>query len=89
MVYRSEGHDVAALSGIDLVLRHGEVVGLLGPSGAGKSTLMAVLGGLVRPSAGRARVGAKELSQLSEADLDHYLASDVGMVLQETARSPD
>ena len=36
-IYRSEGHDVAALAGVDLDVRAGEMVGLLGPSGAGRS----------------------------------------------------
>ena len=77
VVYRSDGHDVAALSGVDLEVGRGERVGLLGPSGAGKSTLLAVLGGLVRPTAGRARVGSHDLDRLSEEQLDRYLSSDV------------
>ena len=48
-IYRSEGHDVAALAGVDLDVRAGEMVGLLGPSGAGKSTLLTLFGGLMRP----------------------------------------
>src|SRR2546430_14276860 len=39
-IYRAHGHDVAALSGIGITIRPGELVGLLGPSGAGKSTLL-------------------------------------------------
>ena len=69
-IYRADGHDVAALSGVDLTVGAGEVVGLLGPSGAGKSTLLTLFGGLMRPSAGRIRVGEHELSTMSEAELD-------------------
>lgn len=87
VVYRSEGHDVAALSGVDLLVSPGEVIGLLGPSGAGKSTLMAVLGGIVPPTAGQVRVGTTELSKLTEAQLDRYLAMEVGLVLQGAARN--
>ncbi len=47
---------VAALAGVDLELRPGEVVGLVGPNGAGKTTLLKVLLGLVRPDAGELRV---------------------------------
>ena len=61
-IYKAEGHDVAALSGIDLRVAAGELVGLLGPSGAGKSTLLGLLGGLFRPSAGRISIGDHELS---------------------------
>ena len=50
-IYHADGHDLAALSGVDLRVASGEIVGLLGPSGAGKSTLLTLCGGLLRPSA--------------------------------------
>jgi ABC-type multidrug transport system ATPase subunit len=40
------------LRGADLVLRPGEVVGLVGENGAGKSTLMKILVGALQPDAG-------------------------------------
>jgi putative ABC transport system ATP-binding protein len=86
-IYRAEGHDVAALSGVDLTVNPGEVVGLLGPSGAGKSTLLTLFGGLMRPSAGRVLVGEHELSTMTEGDLDRFRAAEVGLVLQGAARN--
>ena len=47
---------VTALDGVDLDVQEGELVGLLGPNGAGKSTLVKIGCGLVRASAGEARV---------------------------------
>jgi ABC-2 type transport system ATP-binding protein len=47
---------VNALAGVDVVVEEGELVGLLGPNGAGKSTLVKIACGLVRPTAGTARV---------------------------------
>src|SRR6266545_1930903 len=46
----------AAVDGLDLVVRSGEVHGFLGPNGAGKSTTIRVLLGLYRATAGRVRV---------------------------------
>ena len=43
----------AALDGVDLEIRSGEIVTLLGPNGAGKTTLLRCLSGMVIPSAGR------------------------------------
>ncbi len=44
------------LNGIDLVIRQGEVFGLLGVNGAGKTTTLQCLLGLMRPTAGRITV---------------------------------
>lgn len=86
-IYRAEGHDVAALSGVDLTVAAGERIALLGPSGAGKSTLLALFGGLLRPSAGRIHVGDHELSRMTEGEIDAFRAGDVGIVLQGAARN--
>ncbi|TVR36065.1 MAG: ATP-binding cassette domain-containing protein [Nitriliruptor sp.] len=48
--------DTVALSGVDLAVAEGEVLGLLGPNGAGKTTLVRVLVTLLRPDTGSARI---------------------------------
>jgi NitT/TauT family transport system ATP-binding protein len=59
LVLDGVGHrygEVVALEGIDLTVREGEIVALIGPSGCGKSTLLGIVGGILRPSAGRVLV---------------------------------
>jgi ABC-2 type transport system ATP-binding protein len=46
----------AALDGLDLSVRRGEIHGVLGPGGAGKTTLIKMLLGLLHPDAGQVRV---------------------------------
>lgn len=86
-VYRTDGHDVAALAGVDLRVRAGEMVGLLGPSGAGKSTLLSILAGLIRPTAGRIRLGDAELGRLDARAIDAMRATTIGLLLQGTSRN--
>lgn len=86
-IYRSEGHDVAALSGVDLRVQAGEVLGLLGPSGSGKSTLLALLGGLLRPSAGKIFIGEQEITTLDATELDKLQATRISLMLQGARRN--
>ncbi|MER7557213.1 ATP-binding cassette domain-containing protein [Nocardioides sp. NPDC126508] len=86
-IYHADGHDVAALSGVDLDVRAGELMGLLGPSGSGKSTLMSLLAGLFRPSAGKIFVGEHEVSAASTKELDQLQATRVSLILQGAARN--
>jgi len=56
-VYRRlRGGNTLALDGLDLTVPEGGVFGFLGPNGAGKTTTIRCLLGLVRPTAGRARL---------------------------------
>ena len=50
---------IQALKGVSLEVGEGELVGLLGPNGAGKSTLVKIACGLVRPTAGTARIAGE------------------------------
>jgi ABC-2 type transport system ATP-binding protein len=47
---------ILAVSGIDLTVVKGEVLGFLGPNGAGKSTTMKMIAGYLTPSSGRATI---------------------------------
>jgi putative ABC transport system ATP-binding protein len=86
-VYRGEGRDVAALSGVDLTVRAGEMIALLGPSGAGKSTLLSLLAGLFRPTAGNVLVGDLDLTTASQRELDTLHATEVSLMLQGAGRN--
>lgn len=55
-LYKSYGN-APALSGIDLSIEEGGVVGLLGPNGSGKSTLIKLAMGMLQPTGGRILVG--------------------------------
>jgi ABC-2 type transport system ATP-binding protein len=50
-----------AVDRLSLRVARGEIFGLLGPNGAGKTTTIAMLLGLVRPSAGRALVLGRDV----------------------------
>jgi ABC-type lipoprotein export system ATPase subunit len=86
-IYRAEGGDVVALSGVDLDIPPGGMVALVGPSGSGKSTLIALLAGLMRPSAGKVQVGLADIGQLSEKELARLRGTDLGVVLQGAQRN--
>jgi len=81
-VYPMGERGVLALSGVDLVIREGELVAIMGPSGSGKSTLMNVLGCLDNPSAGTYLLAGRDVSRLNERDLALVRNREIGFVFQ-------
>ena len=56
-----------AVSDLTFDVRQGEIFGFLGSNGAGKSTTIRMLCGLLRPTAGSARVGGIDVGRDPEA----------------------
>jgi ABC-type lipoprotein export system ATPase subunit len=86
-IYKSEGIEVVALQGLDLVVDRGDLVAIVGASGSGKSTLLNILSGLDVPTAGVARVGGYDLLALAPKRRLSYRRTMVGFVWQQTARN--
>ena len=80
--YRSDGVEVLALRGIDLVIERGEFVAVTGPSGSGKSTLLHLLGGLEHPTAGTVHIDGRRIDELGERALALMRRTQVGFVFQ-------
>ena len=59
----------AALDGISLTVKRGEILGIIGRSGAGKSTLIRCLNGLERADSGEILIEGRDITGLSEQDL--------------------
>lgn len=60
-----------ALSGVDLAVAKGEVVGIVGNNGAGKTTLLKTLAGIYRPTTGEIKI---------QGEVAFFAGLGVGMV---------
>lgn len=68
----------------DMQCLAGETLLITGNSGKGKTTLLHLLGGLLRPKSGEISIGEKNISVLSEKELDQFRGKNVGLVLQQS-----
>jgi ABC-2 type transport system ATP-binding protein len=77
-----------AVDQLDLDIETGEVVGFIGPNGAGKSTTIRLLCGLLRPSAGAARVAGFDIARQAEAVRAHigYMSQKFSLYADLTVR---
>ena len=74
VTYSSGGRDFIALRDVSLSLASGEVLGLVGPNGSGKTTFIRAITGVVKPTAGTVRIGAVDVSSLSQRELARQMA---------------
>ncbi len=76
--------DRLIFDGLDLVVPRGEITALMGPSGTGKTTLLQIIGGQLKPDAGRVVVNGKDVPSLSRREL-FELRKGMGMLFQSAA----
>ena len=76
---------VAALQGVNLQIRQGEIHALLGSNGAGKSTLIGILSGVTQPDAGEIFLGDAPFTPRNPSDA---IASGITTIYQELSLVP-
>jgi len=74
---RLHGRPLVALTDVTFTVGEGEIACLMGANGAGKSTLLRILGGLLVPTSGSARVGG-----LAAAEAGIGVDHDVGVAFR-------
>jgi len=67
---------VRALKALDLVVRRGEIFGLLGPNGSGKTTTIKLLLGLLFPTSGQALVFGRQATDVTKNERIGYLPEE-------------
>ncbi|ADU51609.1 ABC transporter related protein [Thermaerobacter marianensis DSM 12885] len=71
------------LNRVSLACRPGTVTALVGPSGAGKTTLLNVMGLLLRPTAGRVRVGGTDATGWGSRQRRRFWRDHAAFILQD------
>ncbi len=69
---------LTAVNSLNLIIKKGEIYGLLGPNGSGKTTTIKMLCGLLRPTSGYVKVFNQIIPSKS-------VMQDIGYMPQETA----
>ncbi|MBR9800630.1 ABC transporter ATP-binding protein [bacterium] len=80
--YRLRDQVIDALLPTNFTVQQGEFVAITGPSGSGKTTMLSILGGMLSPSAGEARVLGENLYQLTTEQRARLRNESIGFVFQ-------
>lgn len=81
-VYSMGKTKVHALQGVDLTVKHGEMIAIVGASGSGKSTLMNIIGCLDYPTSGTYYLDGIHVENLSRNQLADIRNRKIGFVFQ-------
>jgi lipoprotein-releasing system ATP-binding protein len=74
--------ELHVLTGINLEVKKGEMLGIAGASGAGKSTLLHLMGTLDHPSQGKVFFNGLDVFSLDFENLAHFRNQKIGFVFQ-------
>ena len=83
--------DQAVFVGVDnisLAIGRGEFLSIVGHSGSGKTTLVSIIGGILKPTAGRVLLEGVDICTLDDSKLSEYRANRIGFMFQFASLLP-
>lgn len=80
-IHKAYGN-LQVLKGVNLTVKHGEVVSIVGSSGAGKSTLLHIIGTIDKPDKGELILDGKNPFSLNDTLLSKFRNEKIGFVFQ-------
>lgn len=88
-IYGGKNESCRALDGVSFTIKRGESVAIIGKSGSGKSTLMHILACLDQPSSGQLFIDGREVSKMSQKELEILRGESFGFVFQQFFLNPN
>ena len=80
--YGKKDTEVVALDNISFSVNKGEFVAIVGASGSGKSTLLHLIGGVDKPTSGKAYINGTDIYSLNNDNLAIFRRRQVGLIYQ-------
>lgn len=80
--YIKNGERLEILNNVNFQFDNGNFYSIIGPSGIGKTTLLNCLGTIDTPSKGKIIINNKEISKISEYELDNIRRDNIGFIFQ-------
>ena len=80
--YGEKDTEVVALDNVSFTVEKGEFVAIIGASGSGKSTLLHLIGGVDRPTSGKAFIDGTDIYELNADKLAIFRRRQVGLIYQ-------
>lgn len=88
-VYSQGEQELQIFKGLDLAVKHGEIVAMVGQSGSGKSSLLHIAGLLERPNSGAVNINGRDCTKLSDRNRTRVRRHEIGFIYQSHHLLPE
>jgi ABC-type lipoprotein export system ATPase subunit len=87
-IYTVDHESLVGVDNISLSIEKGEFLSIVGHSGSGKTTLISIIGGILKPTAGRVLLEGVDICTLDDNKLSEYRANRIGFMFQFASLLP-
>jgi putative ABC transport system ATP-binding protein/lipoprotein-releasing system ATP-binding protein len=86
--YTVDHESLVGVDNVSLSINRGEFLSIVGHSGSGKTTLVSIIGGILKPTAGRVLLEGVDICTLDDSKLSEYRAKRIGFMFQFASLLP-